>query len=198
VTFPIWLTADLNFRPRESLATPPRGIPTPEKGLLLTYGNEEGIDLLWRKNDELLKAGVTGPAVTDALAAEARLYLLKHPAYVLRKTLRGLLLLGSPDAGVAALQTLPARAVAIVLIHLPLTAGLLAGLVRSLREKNAALCILSLFTAIYLLVHAPAAVSGGRYSVPVLPLMIAITGYSIGGVRRSRKPAPDADEGLRS
>jgi len=82
----------------------------------------------------------------------------------------------------------------MLLIHLPLTAGLLVGLARSLREKNAAMAILSLLATGFLLIHAPAAVSGGRYAVPVLPLMISVAGY---GLRGAKSPAPAGTESVR-
>jgi 4-amino-4-deoxy-L-arabinose transferase-like glycosyltransferase len=184
MTFPIWLMADHNFVPRLSLLEPPRDTPKPVSGILLMYGNEEGIDLLRRKNEELLHEGLTGSAVTPALAEEARSYLLRHPAYVFRKVLRGVLLLCSPYATVGWSRSLAVRIGAMLLVHLPLAAAFVVGLVRSLREKNASAAILSLFAVAYLLAHAPAAVSGGRYSVPLLPLIIAVAGYGVWGGRR--------------
>ena len=81
------------------------------------------------------------------------------------------------------------RIAAMLLFHLPLAAGLAAGLVWSLRDRNAAFCILSAFTLAYLVVHAPVTDSGGRYCVPMIPLLIAISGYAL---HRSRSTGASA------
>jgi len=189
LTLPIWLTADQNFPVRESPSDPAGDKAfVPAHGVLLTYGNAEGVALLRRTNDDVLARGVRGPAVTEAVSAEARSYLRRHPWYVLAKTARGLILLCSPDAALFGARSVAVRIAAILLIHLPLTAGLLAGGIRSFRERNPAPAILAILTVAYLLVHAPASIAGGRYAVPVLPLMMALTGYACFGA----SAAPDS------
>jgi len=186
----IWIASDGTFRPRESLSEPRLETPAHTKGAALSYGNEDGYHYLLQKNDELLERGLSGPVVTEALAAAARLYLLRHPAFALKIVLRGMVLLFSPDAGPRLYRFLGIRVVAMVLFHLPLALGLPAGILMALREKNAAVSILSLFAAAYLLVHSPGSIAGagGRFSVPVIPLLIAITGYSL--FRDRSRPAP--------
>ena len=95
--------------------------------------------------------------------------------------MRGAVLLFSPDASVAFTAYLKTRLAAMAVFHLPLAIGLLAGIVLSLRQKRLALAILSLFTAAYLLIHAPVTGSGGRYCIPVFPLLIAISGCVVFG-----------------
>ena len=191
VTFPIWLVADGKFYVRESLAEPPRPAPTFKQGLAFTYGNQDGIDVLMRRNDQLLEDGVSGPSVSEDLASASRWYLLTHPAYLTKIALRGTILLFSPDAGARLTPFLTARIAAMVLFHLPLALGLIAGTRRALREKNAALAVLALFTIAYLAVHAPGVVGGGRYSVPMLSVLIAITGYGVwGALGRHPRPSP--------
>jgi len=184
----IWMASDGIYQPRESLSDPRQETPTRTKGVALSYGNEAGYDYLLRKNDELLEQGLSGPAVTEALGAAARSYLLRHPAFVLKLVLRGMVLVFSPDAGPRLYRFFWIRVVAMVLFHVPLALGLLAGILRALREWNAPMSILSLFVVAYLLVHAPATSAGGRYSVPVIPLLIAITGYSL--CRDRSRPGP--------
>ena len=186
----IWIASDGIFRQRESLSQPRQETPTRTKGVALSYGNVAGYDYLRRKNDELLDRGLSGPAVTEALGAASLSYLLRHPAFVLKVVLRGMVLLFSPDAGSRLYSFVWIRVVAMLLFHLPLALGLFAGILRALREKNAPMSILSLFVAVYLLVHAPAAIAGGRYSVPVIPLLIAITGYSLFRDRSRPGPVP--------
>jgi 4-amino-4-deoxy-L-arabinose transferase-like glycosyltransferase len=185
----IWITSDGTYRPRESLSEPRQEAPTRVKGVALSYGNEAGYRYLQQKNDELLERGLAGPDVTEALGAAAGSYLLKHPVFMLKVVLRGMVLSFSPNAG-PRLYSVGIRVIAMVLFHLPLALGLFAGTLKALKERNAAMSILSLFVLAYLLVHAPAAGAGGRYSVPVIPLLIAITGYSLFRDRSRAGPAP--------
>jgi 4-amino-4-deoxy-L-arabinose transferase-like glycosyltransferase len=178
LTIPIWWVWDGNYVIRETPSDPVVDSPTLVPGVLLTYGNPDGIEYLKRANDALLAAGATEPAITEGLAAASRSYLLHHPGYALSTVLRGMVLNFSPDAGPDYVRLVWLRIAAMLLIHLPLAAGLLAGLVRSVRERNAAFCVLSVFTIAYLVVHAPVTDSGGRYCVPMIPLLIAITGYA--------------------
>ena len=181
-TFSTWMVADGNYVVRESLSDPLLETPPLQSGILLTYGNPDGIACLRGKNDALLKDGITQPGITEALAKASRSYLLEHPLCVFATTMRGIVLIFSPDASMTLTQSPKTRIAAMVLFHLPLTAGWLAGVSGSLRGKRLALNILSLFTVAYLLIHAPIAVGGGRCCVPVLPL-IAITGCVVFGER---------------
>jgi len=106
---------------------------------------------------------------------------VRHPLHLLKITLRGALLLFSPDAEAGLSRFVVARILAMLLFHLPLAAGLFVGTVRAFYERNAALMVLSLFTACYLLAHAPGAVAGGRYSVPMLPILIVVGSYGLWG-----------------
>jgi len=174
----IWAVADGNFIIRHSLAQPLREVPTFQSGILLTYGNADGRAYLTKVNNDLLNEGLGEPLVTEGVAAAARSYLLTHPAYVFKKTVRGFILLFSPDTSGKLTGFLKTRLAAIALFHFPLAAGLLVGTFRSLRDRNVGISILCVFAAVYLLIHAPVAVGGGRYCLPLLPLLIAITGYS--------------------
>ena len=173
-----WAVADGNFIIRHSLAQPLPEIDPLKSGILLTYGNADGRTYLTKVNDDLLNKGLREPLITEGVAAAARSYLLAHPAYVFRKTVRGFILLFSPDASVELTGFLKTRLAAMVLFHFPLAIGLLVGTIRSLRERNVCIGILCVFAAAYLLIHAPLAIAGGRYCVPLLPLLIAITAYS--------------------
>src|SRR5262249_30884232 len=100
---------------------------------------------------------------------------------VFRTTMRGIVLIFSPDVGITSAQNLKTRIAAMVLFHLPLAVGLLAGVRGSLGGGRPGLDILSLFPVTYLFVHSPVAEGGGRYCVPVFPLLIAITGCVVFG-----------------
>jgi len=183
LSYPVWMVADGNFYPRDSLSEPEQEALTIQRGIVLTYGNQDGVDYLRRTNEELLLRGVSGTSLRESLAAAARAYLVRHPLYLLRITMRGAVLLFSPDASAGLTRFLVARIVAMILFHLPLAAGLLAGAVRASREKNAPFMVLALFTGCYLLAHAPGAVAGGRYTVPVLPILMAVGSYGLWGDR---------------
>ena len=182
-TYPVWLVADDNFYPRYSLSEPLENTFTPQKGVALTYGNKSGVDFLIRANEELLRMGESGIGIRKGLAIAARSYLVRHPLYLLRITARGAVLLFSPDASAGLSRFLVARIVAMILFHLPLAAGLVIGIVRAGREKNAAFMVLALFAVAYLLVHAPGTGGGGRYSVPVIPILMAVGSYGLWGNR---------------
>src|SRR5437899_8012352 len=92
------MVADDNFYPRDSLSEPEHETFTLKKGVALTYGNQDGVDFLKRTNEELLLKGVSGISLRESLAAAARHYLVRHPLHLLKITLRGALLLFSPDA----------------------------------------------------------------------------------------------------
>src|SRR5262249_53079454 len=160
-----WVVVDGNYIIRKSLDQPLPEIPVTQSGVLLTYGNPDGRAYLTKTNDDLLNEGLREPLITERLAAASRSYLIGHPAYVLKLTARGLVLLFSPYASAELTGFVKARLSAMVLFHFPLALGLLVGIFRSLRDRNVAIGILSLFAAAYLLIHAPVAESGGRYCV---------------------------------
>jgi len=78
-------------------------------------------------------------------------------------------------------RSLRTRLLAMLLFHVPLAIGLVIGIFRSVQRRHLALSVLSLFTAAYLLIHAPEGDLGGRNSVPIIPVLIAITGYVVFG-----------------
>jgi hypothetical protein len=73
------------------------------------------------------------------------------------------------------------RLVAMILFQLPLGLGFAVGLVRALRERESIVLVLALLVAAYLLPHLAVTMEGGRYLSPVVPLLIAIAGYSLFG-----------------
>jgi len=181
VTILIWMVADGHFQPRESPTDPVHAIPAPERGVGFTYGNEDGVAYLRRQNETLLQQGLTGYAVVEGLSAAARSYLLRHPGYVLRLMFRGAILSFVPYAVGPIRGVLAARMAAMVLFHLPLALGLAASLVRAWREREAVIAMLSLLVMAYLLAHTTVSMEGGRYALPMFPLMLAVAGYSLFG-----------------
>lgn len=175
----IWIVADGNFKVKDSLSEPVENAVSIQKsGLLFSYGNLDGITHLTEVNNNLLRHGLSVDLIYDELGKTSIYYLLKHPEYIIRQTIRGILLLMSPYASIFG-KSIMIRVLATVLFHIPLLFGLIVGTLHALVQKNASISIISLFTAAYLLIHAPAAVGGGRYTVPVIPLLIIVSIYGV-------------------
>ena len=177
----IWMVADGHFRARETPSDPIPQQLDPEQGVGFTYGNEDGVAYLLKHNEDLLRQGVSGSGIERGLEAAARSYLVRHPLYVLRLLARGMILMAAPYA-VGPLREHPrVRLAAMVLIHLPLAIGFAVGLLRSWREHDAAIAMLSLIATLYLLAHSTVVAEGGRYAAPLLPAAMAIAGYGFFG-----------------
>jgi 4-amino-4-deoxy-L-arabinose transferase-like glycosyltransferase len=181
-----WLVADGKFRMRKSLSDPPIEY-SEQKSQVFSYGNVDGVDYLRSINNDLLARGQSISTIEEMVKVASIHYLSDNPIYVFKKLIRGLVLLVSPDSGRIFKDSLRVRILMALLFHLPLFFGLLIGTSFAIIRKNFGIVIISLSIIVYLLIHAPVTVGRGRYTVPLIPLLIAVTVYGISQFIAKRK-----------
>lgn len=172
----IWMVTDGKFRVRESLSDPAIDNTIKQEGIFLSYGNNHGIEHLTRVNDELLERGISGDALQEAIGKASASYLVNNPGYTFRHAVKGVILFIAPDSGPLAYKYPRLRVLAMLLFHLPLFVGFTVGMCCALLEKDAAVSIISLNAVAYLLIHLLVA-TPGRYTVPLIPVLLAVTAY---------------------